>query len=247
MQMEKLLVRFSSRVNNVFSSCGSRMRTEASAAIVLTLAIHGTTLSAQQQEPLHVSSRVLKQYEGKWVYPAGNSVMVILSGDTLYRETGGQRIPLVPISDKVFKLGPVFTAEFVMDQAGGITQIVSDGVATEFHLTREGSPPASSLSAPAASIHVPRSVLERYVGEYEYFPGQMSRTDLKVIVRLKGDTLLRSVGGPTEDVLTPISTTRFRVGNTLLVTEFVMDQAGGVTQILGTGDRQMRARLKAKS
>lgn len=220
------------------------MKQFLSAAIVLILS---GSLQAQQYQTVHVPRQVLEQYEGKWVYPAGNSVMILLSGDTLFRETGGQRIPFVPISDKVFKIGPAFTAEFVLDQAGGITQILTDGIGTEFRLTREGSPPASIPSAQGPAVRVPRSVLERYVGEYEYLPGQMSRTDLKVIVRLKGDTLLRSVGGPSEDILTPISATRFKVGNTSLVTEFVIDQAGSVTQIMGTGDRQMRARLKPKS
>jgi hypothetical protein len=46
-----------------------------------------------------------------------------------------------------------------------------------------------------------------------------------------------------EHVLTPISETRFRVGNTALVTEFVIDEAG-VTQVMGTGFQQLLARLK---
>jgi hypothetical protein len=86
-------------------------------------------------------------------------------------------------------------------------------------------------------------VLERYVGVYEYLPGQMSRTDLRVVVRLRGDTLIRVIAG--EQVLTPISETRFRVAGTSLVTEFVVDEAG-VTQVLGSGFQQMLARLTAR-
>jgi hypothetical protein len=84
-------------------------------------------------------------------------------------------------------------------------------------------------------------VLERYVGTYEYIPGQMSRTDLRVVVRLEGDTLIRTVA--QDAVLTPISETRFKVGNTALVTEFVVDEAG-VTQVMGSGFQQMLARLE---
>ena len=92
-------------------------------------------------------------------------------------------------------------------------------------------------------VRVPRSVLERYVGVYEYIPGQMQRTDLWIVVRLKGDTLIREMG--QEAVLTPLSETRFRVGNTSLTVEFVVDEAG-VTQILGSGFQQMLARLTSK-
>jgi hypothetical protein len=51
--------------------------------------------------------------------------------------------------------------------------------------------------------------------------------------------------GSDEVILTPISKTRFRVGTTLLVTEFVIDDAG-VTQIMGSGFQQMLARLTSK-
>lgn len=62
------------------------------------------------------------------------------------------------------------------------------------------------------------------------------------MVRLEGDTLIREGAGPTA-ILTPISETRFRVGNTSLVTEFVVDEAG-VTQVMGSGFQQLLARLR---
>ena len=96
---------------------------------------------------------------------------------------------------------------------------------------------------PQAPVRVPRAVLERYVGTYEFIPGQMSRTDLRVVVRLRGDTLTREMG--KEAVLTPISETRFRVGNTRMTVEFVVDEAG-VTQVMGSGFQQMLARLKKR-
>jgi hypothetical protein len=95
-------------------------------------------------------------------------------------------------------------------------------------------------------VRVPRAVLERYVGEYEFVPGQMSRTDFTIVVRLRGDTLTRQISGVPEAVLTPISETRFRVRGTSLEMEFVVDGAGGVTQIMGSGSQRMRARLKSK-
>jgi hypothetical protein len=211
---------------------------------VLALVIHILSMRAQAQ--VRVPIAVLQRYAGEWIYPMGNSVMVVLRGDTLFREIPGQRVPLVPISETQFKLGPVFTAEFVTDNAGGITQVLTDGVGVEYRLTRKGSPPANITSRAVAAVTVPRSVLERYVGVYEYVPGQMSRTDLRVIVRLKGDTLMRSMGA-REEPLVPVSATRFRVGTTALVTEFVIDELGGVTQVMGTGSQQMKARLTSKS
>ena len=107
---------------------------------------------------------------------------------------------------------------------------------------------ASQRTEPVASaapaVRVPRSVLERYVGVYEYIPGQMKRTDLRIVIRLRGDTLTTDAGG-AEVVLTPVSETQFKVGNTAIKVEFVVDDAG-VTQVLGTGFQQMLARLNPK-
>lgn len=200
----------------------------------------------------NIPRSVLARYVGEYVYPAGNSVAVRLRNDTLFREIPGQIVPLVPISETRFKLGAVFTAEFVIDSAGGVTQILSDGSSTEFRLPRkssDGSVPSARTSAlPAAvrtAVRVPKSILDRYAGDYEFIPGQMGRTDLIVSVRVKGDTLF----GPTQGrlaILTPISETRFRLGSTSLVWEFVVEPGDGVMLIMGTGEQQLRARRKSK-
>jgi hypothetical protein len=212
--------------------------------IVLASLITVPPMKAQQQTELRISSSVLERYVGEWVYPNGNSVMLKLRDGTLYREIPGQQVPLVPMSETLFRLGPVFTAEFVMDNAGGITQILTDGAGVEYRLSRKGSPPAKPAASPVA-VRVPRSVLERYVGVYEFIPGQMSRTDLRIVVRLEGDKLVRQMG--QEEVLIPISETQFRVGNTSLRVEFVTDKDGGVTQVLGYGFQQLRARLTSST
>jgi hypothetical protein len=208
-------------------------------ATVIALAIPVGPIEAQQQGPVRVPRSVLQRYVGEYDQN-GTIIKVYLSGDTLYREIPGQRIAYVPITETVFRMGPVFTAEFVIDQGGRVTQVLTDGVAVEIRIPRRGAR-AAPPPAPVAAVQVPRSVLERYVGTYEYIPGQMSRTDLRVVVRLEGDKLIRSVG--QDAVLTPISETLFRVGNTSLVTEFVIDEAG-VTQVMGTGWQQMLARKK---
>ena len=193
---------------------------------------------------MRVPRAVLERYEGEWVYPDGNSFKVGLEGDTLFQELPGRRLAYAPLSETLFMLGPVFTAEFVIDKAGRATQILSDGIGIEYRLRRKGSPtelPAASSTS--AAVRIPRSVLERYVGTYEFIAGQMSRTDLRVVIRLEGDTLLRDGLGSNGAVLTPISETRFKVANTSFVVEFVVDEAG-VTQVLGTGFQQMLVRLK---
>jgi len=205
------------------------------------IAVRALEAIEAQQAPVRVPKAVLERYVGEYVYPSGEIVWVHLRGETLFREIPGQQVPFVPISETLFRLGPVFTAEFVIDQAGGITQVLTDG-AVEFRLRRKGSP-AAALAPAEAAVRVPKSVLERYVGVYEYIPGQMKRTDLRVVVSLKGDTLIRDMGG--QQVLTPLSETRFRVSGTSLVVEFVVDEAG-VTQVLGSGGQQMLARLKPK-
>jgi hypothetical protein len=216
------------------------------AAAALTLGI-GLRPADAQQATLRVPASVLQRYVGEYVYADGNTVKVTVSGDTLFREIPGQRVAFVPLSETVFRMGPVFTAEFVIDPNGGVTKVITDGVEIEHRLPRKGSP-ASAASSPklasAPPVRVPRSVLERYAGVYEFIPGQMKRTDLRVIVQLRGDMLVRKMG-PNENLLTPVSQTRFRVGNTQLMTEFVVDDAG-VTQVMGTGFQQLLTRQTSK-
>jgi hypothetical protein len=210
------------------------------AAGALAVAVVVAALAAQG--PRRVPRSVLEKYVGEYLYPDGATFTVGLEGETLIQVLPGRRVSYAPISETLFMLGPVFTAEFVIDQAGGVTQILSDGAGVEYRLRRKGSPPEPP-PVPVAAVRVPRSVLERYVGVYEYIPGQMQRTDLRIVVRLKGDTLIREMG--KEAVLIPISETRFKVGDTSLMVEFVEDEAG-VTQVLGSGFQQMLARLTSK-
>ena len=198
-------------------------------------------IDAWPQAPVRVPTSVLERYVGEYVGD-GSTIKVVLSGDTLFQEVPSQRRALEPISETLFYVGGVFTAEFVADQAGGMTMVMSDGVEVEHRLPRKGSRVAPPPS-PAVPVQVPRSVLERYVGTYEFIPGQMSRTDLRVVIRLKGNTLVRVMGA--EKVLTPLSETKFRVGDTSMVTEFVEDEAG-VTQIMGTGFQQLLSRRTSK-
>ncbi|MDQ3346599.1 MAG: hypothetical protein M3468_15045 [Acidobacteriota bacterium] len=214
----------------------------ALSVLALTITVRPLMLEAQQQAAVRVPRSVLERYVGEYLYPDGAPFKVGLEGDTLLQETPGRRVPYAAISETLFMLGPVFTAEFVIDRAGGVTQILSDGAGVEYRLRRKGSPPEPPAASPAA-VRVPRSVLERYVGVYEYIPGQMQRTDLRIVVGLRGDTLTRQMG--QEAVLTPISETRFKVGNTSLMVEFVVDEAG-VTQVLGSGFQQMLARRTSK-
>ena len=73
-----------------------------------------------------------------------------VSGETRwFREIPGQQVPFVPISDTLFKLGPVFTAEFVIDQAGDVTQILTDGIDIEFRLRRKTSGKAAAPPPPS--------------------------------------------------------------------------------------------------
>ncbi len=213
---------------------------------VLALAIAVPPMEAQQQAAVRVPASVLERYVGEYLYPDGKSTFVVRRmGDTLFQELPSQRRAYQPISETKFWVGHVFTAEFVIDAAGGVTQIISNGHSIEYRLRRKGSPPespAASYTPAPAAVRVPRSVLERYVGTYEFILGQMSRTDLRMVVRLEGDTLVRDGGGAGSSILTPISETRFIVDNNpAFVVEFVLDDAG-LTQIMGSGSQQMLAR-----
>ena len=205
---------------------------------VVALALVAGPVKAQA--PVRVPKSVLEKYVGDY-NQNGTTIKVRLEGDTLVQEAPGQRVALVPASETLFRVGRIFTARFVIDPAGGVTQVLSDGVDFEYRLPRKGSPSARPPAPPVSATRVPRSVLERYVGTYEFLPGQMGRTDLTLTVRLDGDTLIRTLG--QEVVLTPISATQFQVGNTSLTAEFVVNEAG-VTQVMGSGFQQVLARLK---
>ena len=142
---------------------------------------------------------------------------------------------MVPLSESVFRLGGSLTAEFVSEKTYGTTMILGNGANMEFRLPRKGSRP---VPAPKPKeVDVPTSVLQRYVGEYEYIRGQMERTDLRVFIRLRGHALTQQLDNNEERHLIPLSETRFNVSGTLLVTEFVVDDAG-VTQVMGSGGRE---------
>jgi hypothetical protein len=96
------------------------------------------------------------------------------------------------------------------------------------------------------AVSVPKSVLERYVGVYEFLPGQLGRDDLFITIRLAGDTLTREVSGTMRFPLVPISATRFRVAGTSMDVEFLIDKSGEVIQLAGEGRQQLRARLTRK-
>jgi hypothetical protein len=212
------------------------------AAAMLALVAAVGRIEAQQPAPLRVPTPLLERYVGEYSHD-GNTFKVVLSGDKLFQETTGLRRALEPISETLFYMGGVFTAEFVVDQSGGVTMVTTDGIDVESRIPRKGSRAVQPPPLPAPAVRVPKSVLEQYVGTYEFIPGQMGRTDLRVVVHLKGDTLVRALG--TEHRLTPISETRFRVGNTALIVEFVVDEAG-VTQVMGSGFQQLLARRRSK-
>lgn len=212
-------------------------------ALTITVRPLEARKDAPQQAAVRVPRSVLERYAGDYVYQDGAIFKVRLEGDTLVQETPGRRLAYAPISETLLMLGPMFTAEFMIDQAGGATQILSNGI--EYRLRRKGSPPEAASPAPVVdAVRVPRPVLERYAGVYEFVPGQMNRTDLRIVVRLEGDTLIREGAGPTS-ILTPISETRPQVGRTSAMVEFVVDEAG-VMQVLGSGFQQTLARLTSK-
>jgi hypothetical protein len=215
------------------------------ASCMAALAVLALTITVRpvdaQQAPVRVARSVLEQYVGEYSYPPGqgSTLHISLSGDTLFREDAGRRVPLIPMSETMFRLGPRLTMEFVTDQSRGVTIILGNGANMEFRLPRKGS--RVVLPPEPKAVPVPRSVLERYVGEYEYIAGQMNRTDLRVWIHLREQVLTQKLDTNDERVLIPLSETRFAVSGTSLVTEFVIDEAG-VTQIMGSGGREMLAR-----
>src|SRR5215211_7317552 len=136
------------------------------AALALGLAVRPM---AAQQAPVRVPASVLERYVGEYSNSTGGTIVIRLRGDTLFEEVGPQQRILVPMSETLFWFAGVVTFEFVPDQAGGMTMLQSDGAEIEQRLRRKGSPPPPP-EAGRAAVRVPRSVLERYVGTYQFIP-----------------------------------------------------------------------------
>jgi hypothetical protein len=200
---------------------------------VLAFGIALQPVGAQQQPAaVSVPRSVLERYVGEYALTPWSLAFLRLKGDTLIREMNGQQEVYIALSETRFKVGNTpFTAEFAVDQAGAVTQIVKAPNGPEMRAARLVAGP------------VPRSVLERYVGEYEFMPR------LSFVIRLRGETLSgqQTTGGP-ETALIPVSETGFTVGGgaTQLEVEFVTDKEGKMTKVVRQGSYEMRAVRKAK-
>src|SRR5690606_4301989 len=105
-------------------------------AITLTLRPTEASLSdapaRQQQTAERGPPPGLESYVGDYLYPDGATFKLRRDGDTLYQEAPGRRLALAAVSETLFMMGPVFTAEFVTDTRGGVTIILSDGAGVEY-------------------------------------------------------------------------------------------------------------------
>ena len=97
------------------------------------------------------------------------------------------------------------------------------------------APPTVSAAVASEGGGVPKSVLEKYVGEYQLTP------QVTAEIRLKGNTLVREMMGQ-QQVLTPITEKRFKLGGGEV--EFETDQAGRVTMIIRNGGEEKRIRRR---
>lgn len=85
-------------------------------------------------------------------------------------------------------------------------------------------PQQSPTTTAATAASEAKSGLERFVGDYNF--GQFTAA-----IRLRGGTLIRQVSG-SEQVLRPISGTRFKIGSTPAELEFMLDKSGQVTGVI---------------
>ena len=201
---------------------------------VLALALALRPVGAQQQQApaVNVPKSVLERYVGEYALTPWSLALLRMKGDTLIREMNGQQDVYIALSETRFRVGSTpFIADFVIDQAGAVTQIVKAANGPEMRASRIAAGP------------VPKSVLERYLGEYEFMP------KLSFVVRLRGETLSgqNTAGGP-EVALVPVSETRFTVGagSTQMEVEFVTDKTGKMTKVVRQGAYEMRGTRKSK-
>jgi hypothetical protein len=89
---------------------------------------------------------------------------------------------------------------------------------------------AASSTPAAGPLRVSKSVLERYVGEYPLNP------QVTAVIRVQGENLVREIMGQ-QQILTPISETRFKLGAG--EAQFEVDKSGAVTMIV-SGKRYPR-------
>lgn len=200
---------------------------------LLALGVALRPAAAQQQPaPVNVPRSVLERYVGEYALTPWSLALLRMKGDTLVREMNGQQDAYIALSETRFRVGSTpFVADFVVDSAGRVTQIVKAPNGPEMRAAR------------LVAASVPRSVLERYLGEYEFMPR------LSFVVRLRGETLSgqQTTGGP-EVALIPVSETRFTVGagaNQMEV-EFVADKTGRMSKVVRQGTYELRGTRKSK-
>ena len=200
--------------------------------LAFTIALRPVAAQQQPPAPVNVPRAVLERYVGEYALTPWSLAFLRMKGDTLVREMNGQQEVYIALSETRFRVGSTpFIAEFMIDSAGAVTQIVKAANGPEMRAARLVAGP------------VPKSVLERYVGEYEFMP------KLSFVIRLRGETLSgqQTAGGP-ETALIPVSETRFTVGAgaTQLEVEFVTDKTGRMTKVVRQGTYEMRATRTSK-
>jgi hypothetical protein len=104
------------------------------------------------------------------------------------------------------------------------------------------APAVAPVVAPAGvdSVCVPVAVLKKYVGTYDF-----NFRAGPVTIALKDEHLVRQVAGQPDIVLTPVSETKFKMGNAGMLVEFRTDEKGGVTQVFGAQTRWVQAQRTA--
>jgi CubicO group peptidase (beta-lactamase class C family) len=189
----------------------------------------------EERRPVALDARTLDDYVGVYRFDETLARVVTREGDRLFAQrTGGQKLPIFPLSAEEFYYEETDTRVRFRRDAGG--KVVALAVQPRFGLDAEGAKTAEPLPSERAEIRVDPAVYDAYAGVYELAPG------LDLTVTREGDRIFVQPTGQEKVEIFPETRTAFFLKVTDAQIVFADAPATGL--VFHQGGRQIPGKRK---